>query len=89
MPQETAEMQSQYSRKGDHAQVHWEFQLDLSVEEIMIILVYNTNDDSCLLRGHSNLSFQPMFPPKPFDCSGGLAAFSFFLKKRLPCSTVT
>ena len=26
------------------------------------------------------LSLQPMFPPKPFDCSGGLAAFSFFLK---------
>ena len=22
---------------------------------------------------------QPMFPPKPFDCSGGLAAFRFFL----------
>ena len=21
------------------------------------------------------LSLQPMFPPKPFDCSGGLAAF--------------
>ena len=25
------------------------------------------------------LSLQPMFPPRPFDCSGGLAAFRFFL----------
>ena len=24
------------------------------------------------------LSFQPMFPTKYFDCSGGLAAFRFF-----------
>ena len=26
------------------------------------------------------LSLQPMFPPKPFGCSGGLAAFRFFLR---------
>ena len=26
-------------------------------------------------------SLQPMFPPKPFDCSGGLAAFRFFLSR--------
>ena len=24
------------------------------------------------------LSVQPMFPPKPFDCPGGLVAFRFF-----------
>ena len=24
-------------------------------------------------------TLQPMFPSKPFDCSGGLAAFRFFL----------
>ena len=24
------------------------------------------------------LFLQPLFPPKPFDCSGGLVAFSFF-----------
>ena len=24
-------------------------------------------------------TLQPMFPPKPFDCSGGLAGFRFFL----------
>ena len=28
-------------------------------------------------------TLQPMFPPKPFDCSGGfLAAFRFFLNKK-------
>ena len=26
-----------------------------------------------------------MFPPKPFDCSGGLAAFIFFLNRNLSC----
>ena len=28
------------------------------------------------------LSSQPMFRPKPFDCSGGLAAFRFLLETR-------
>ena len=27
------------------------------------------------------LSLQPMFPPKPFDCSEGLDAFIFFFKQ--------
>ena len=29
----------------------------------------------------NNVSLQPMFPPKPFDCSGGCAAFRSFLNK--------
>ena len=31
------------------------------------------------------LSLQPMFPPKPFHCSGGLAEFRFFFKNDAPC----
>ena len=33
-------------------------------------------------------SLQPMFPPKPFECSGSLAAFRFFLnRKKMLAST--
>ena len=31
------------------------------------------------------LSLHPMFPPKHFDCSGGLAAFRFFLNLNNTC----
>ena len=48
--------------------------------EFMLLTLLSDNIIGEPFSYHVELLFlQSMFPPKPFDCSGGLAAFRFFL----------
>ena len=48
-------------------------------EIILLTIIYDYVGNPFNTVNVELLSSQPMFPRKPFDCSGGLAAFRFFL----------
>ena len=47
--------------------------------EIILLTLYDNIGEPFEYHEERCLSLKPMLPPKPFDCSGGLAAFRFFL----------